>query len=89
MQLRGSSTSEALLKEFCHSSHCYLACNVSEASEEVWGGVVVSAFSLDWFNYNPSHRLSLLPPFHDQILHLETKKKVKQLLHYIKVCKTR
>lgn len=57
---------------YCHSNNSYLACNVAEAFKEVWGGVVISTFSLDRFNYNPCHRVPLLPPLHNHVLRLET-----------------
>lgn len=56
----------------CDHGDWYLACDVAEAPEEVCRGVVISTLSLDWFDYNPSHGLSLLSPLHDQILRLGT-----------------
>lgn len=51
-------------------AHTYLASDFAEASEEVWGGVVISALSLDRFHDNTGHGFPLLPPLHDQVLHL-------------------
>lgn len=49
----------------------YLACNVAKAFEEIWRGVVISTFSLNWLNHNPSNRLAPLSPLDNQIFHLK------------------
>lgn len=48
----------------------YLAGDVAQFDEEVGRGVVVSSLGLDGLDDNAGYGLSLQPPLHNQILHL-------------------